>query len=181
MVKIPQAAKSKIRFRDEHGRFVKQEERYQKAVKVEKLFRGKWETIAEGKKVITPKRLVDILNRNEFESLAPNYSSPTTIKPTARKYTAWDAANKIGGLRGIKGHMMKVTMNIRDGDRLRKISFYRRVSRKKKYSPYGMFRQMNQALGNEKLYLYNRIGSKLLPDRKGKSVHLESIEVSKEL
>lgn len=181
MVKIPKDTRKgrKVIFRDDKGRFVAESERYQRATSVQKLFRGKYETIVDHKKV-TPRLLADLLTRDEFESMAANYSPPITLETKAKKYSAWDLANVAEGVRGLRGHMTKVTMNLQDGDRLRKVTFFHKVSRKGKFS-YQLFRHMNSAIGNEKLFLYNRIGSKLLPDRKGKQVHLKSIEISKEL
>ncbi len=132
------------------------------------------------KRKVTPKSLVDLLPRDTFESLAPNYAAPVEVAPQAKKYTAWDAAGKAQNLRGIRGHMVKVEMLIRDGKQTKKIGFYTKIRRKGAFQ-YSLFRSMNRALANEKTYLYNRIGSKLLPDRKGKKVHLVSIAISKEL
>ena len=176
----PIIVKGVLRFRDELGRFVAQAERYQKAITVERKVGRRWHKITEGHRVITPARLANLVPRTEFEGLAPNYGHPVEIKPTAKKFTAWDVAQQANKTRGLRGHVVKVTMNLRDGDRLRKITFYRRVKRRGDIT-YGFFQQMNKVIGNEKLFLYDRVGSKLIADRKGKQVHLQSIEVAKEL
>lgn len=182
MVKIPKDKRKgrKVLFRDASGRFVRAAERYQKAVTVQRLFRGKYVTVTEGKTRITPKRLVNLLTQDEFESLPANYSSEKMIQTTAKKYTAWDLANKLERERGVRGKVLRVTMMVKDGERMRRITFFRKMKRKGK-AAYGFFRQMNEAIGNERMYLYNRISSKLFPDRKGKQVNLIGIKYSVEL
>jgi hypothetical protein len=171
----------RVIFRGPDGRFVSQSARYQKATTVQRRFRKKWETVAHTPdSVITPKRLADLLPRDEFEQLRPNYSDPVAVRPAVRKYTAWDVAGQAQSIRGLRGHTCTFTLNLRDGDRLRKVVFYRRIRRRGNFQ-IPLFLAMNEAIGNEKMFLYNKVGSKLLPDRKGRKVHLDSIEISKEL
>lgn len=182
MVKIPKDKRRgrKVIFRDIHGRFVKESERYQKAVSVQRLFRGHYVTVTEGREKITPKRLVELLPQNEFESLPANYSDEKFLKTTAKKYTAWDLANKLEHVRGLRGKVLKIEMQLMDGDRLRRVTFYRKM-RKRGKTAYGFFRQMNEAIGNEKMFLYNRVQSKLFPDRRGRQVNLTGLKYSIEL
>lgn len=166
----------KVRFRDEEGRFVAEALRYKYATVVERKVRGKWHRVTEGTKVITPKRLTELITRDEFESLDPAYGKETVIVPTARKYTAWDIAEKMNRARGLKGKQLRVEMNILDGESLRKIVFYRKM--KTRGNPtYGIFAQMNEVIRNSGFHLYNRIGSIFVPDRKGKQVKLQSVTI----
>jgi hypothetical protein len=181
MVKVPKLkAGRRVIFRDAKGRFVPESERYQRATSVQRLYRGSWVTITEGGKRITPRRLAQLLPRDEFEMLAPNYSDPVSFRPAARKYTAWDVAGQISRARGVRGTVLRVELHLRDGRRLRKITFYRRTRRKGSLH-IPVFLAINEAIGNNKMNLYNRIGSKLFPDRKGRTVRLVQVLVSKEL
>jgi hypothetical protein len=135
----------KVRFRDEEGRFVAESLRYKYATVVERKVRNKWYKVTEGTKVITPKRLTELITRDEFESLDPAFGKTTTIVPTARKYTAWDVAEKMNRTRGLKGKQIRVEMNILDGKSLRKIVFWRKM--KTRGNPtYGIFAQMNEVM-----------------------------------
>ncbi len=183
MVKIPKADKGKkLMFFGKNGKLVKESERYQKATKVMRKFRRKWVPIYERDTPITPKTLADLVPRDEFEALAANYGEPKSITTKAKKYVAWSLANKLdkNEVRGLRGHTAKVSMKIRDGKRLRVVTFYHRFRRKGSFA-YSVFKAMNTAIGAEGLHLYNRLGSKLLPDRKGKKAHLEGLDVSIEL
>lgn len=181
MVKIPKKPRGrKVVFRDALGRFVAEKERYQKAVMVQRVIKGKYITVTEGKTRVTPKRLVELVPQDEFEALPAAYKDPEAIMTKAKKYTAWDLSTKMEKIRGIRGKMLKVTMMIRDGDRMKEISFFRRVKRRGNFA-YGFFRAMNEAIGNEGGYLYNRVASKIFPDRRGRQVNLIGIKYSVEL
>lgn len=182
MARIPKDKRKgrRVIFRDARGRFVKESERYQKAVSVQRLFRGKYVTVTEGKRRLTPKRLAELINQDEFEALPANYSDAVNIETKARKYTAWDLANRLEKTRGLRGKVLRVTMVLQDGSRTRRVTFFRKM-KQRGAAAYGFFRQMNEAIGNEKMYLYNRIMSKLFPDRRGKQVNLKRLEVSVEL
>lgn len=184
MVKIPRDPRRgrRVVFRDAKGRFVAESERYQRATSMQRQFRGKWVTVVKGTRVLTPRRIAELLNRDEFEALAPNYGPVRTVKPQVKKYTAWDVSQLIqgGAVRGIRGRVIKVTMNLRDGKRLRRVSFFYRVRRKGNFA-YGLFKEMNAAIGNQAMFLYDRVGSKLLPDRKGRQVRLQSVDVQAEM
>ena len=188
----PKEMASGVVFRDTLGRFVAQAERYQKAVSAQRYYRTTikrgyeliYETILPNiGKPITPKRLVDLLPQDEFENLNPSYGKAKVFvpHPKVRKYTAWDLAHQAESQpRGMRGRLVKVTMNLKDGRATRKINFYTRIRRKGPFA-IGLFLSMNKALLNEGMFLYNRVGSKLLPDRKGKKVHLQSMEIQSEL
>lgn len=145
-------------------------------------FRGKFVEVwaSEKGKKLTPKNLADLLPRPEFEALAPNYGPERRIEPKDKRFTAWDLSQQVNKLRGVRGHTVKVTMTIKDGKQFKHITFYRRAKRKGDLT-YGFFRQANAAVGNDGAYLYNRIGSKLFPDRKGRKVKLVSYDVSVEM
>jgi len=181
MVKVPkdQRIGRRVVFRDRRGRFVAESERYQRATRVYRQFRGKYHEVWTGKQ-LTPKKLANLLPRPEFEELAPNFSAERTLVPRNKHFTAWDLSQQVNRLRGLRGHMVRVTMVLRDGKQARKITFFRRAKRKGNMA-YGFFRQANVAIGMEGGYLYNRIGSKFFPDRKGKRVRLVSFNVSTEM
>ncbi len=183
MVKIPKAdVGKKLIFLNSKGKFVKESERYQKATRVLRKYRRKWVEIYHRDEPISPKTLANLVPRDEFESLAANYGNPVGITTKAKKYVAWSLANRLdkNEVRGLRGHTAKVSMKVRDGKRQRTITFYHRFRRKGSYA-YSVFKAMNQALGSEGLYFYNRLGSKLLPDRVGRKIHLEGLEVAIEL
>lgn len=181
MVKIPKDRRKgqKVIFRDDRGRFVSPKERYQKATTVQRLFRGKYHTVIEKRKV-TPKLLVSVINQDEFEDLPANYADDKPVESKAQKYRAWDLAGKLEKQRGVRGKVLRVTMNIMDGKRMREVTFFHRIRRRGPMQ-YSIFKAMNEAIKNEGGYLYNRIGSKLLPDRKGKHFHLAGIRYAVEL
>ncbi len=183
MVKIPKAASGrKVLFFDKKGKFVAESERYQKATRVLRLYRRKFVEIYNRDKPITPTTLANLINRDEFEALAPNFAAPVVVTTNAKKFTAWSIAEKLSNnaVRGLRGKAAKVTLNLRDGDRLRKVTLYHRF-RKKGPNSVSLFKAMNHAIGQEGYHLYNRLGSKLLPDRKGQKIHLQSVEISIEL
>lgn len=166
-----------------NGRMVPESRRYQDASRVLRLFRGKWHEIINDGKVkgkITPKRLVDLVPRHEFEALAANYTDPVTLSPRSKVFRAWELANRLGSVRGIRGHTVRITLRVQDGKRIRLVSFFRKVKPKGDFS-YGFFKQMNNAIGMEGGYLYNRIEGKLLRDRIGRKMHLISMDVQKDI
>lgn len=177
----------RVLFRDELGRFVAEADRYQKAVSVQRFVKGRYMTVTQDwrdlpvkKRRLTPKRLVDILNQDEFESLPSTFGGGRDITPTARKYVAWDLAQKAMKARGLRGKAVRVTMEIKDGDATRFISFIHQF-RRKGAKPYGLFTHMNEAIGNAGGFFYNKIRSKLLSDRKGRQMHLKGIKLEPEL
>lgn len=184
MVKIPRDPRRgrKVVFRDARGRFVAESERYQRATTMQRQFRGRWVTVVKGTKVLTPRRIAELLPRDEFEALAPNYGPVREVRPEVRKYTAWNVAEQVqrGAVRGVRGRVIKVTMKLLDGKRMRKVPFYYRVRRKGNFA-YGLFKEMNAAIGNQALFLYDRVGSKLLPDRKGRKVRLTGVDIQVEM
>lgn len=145
-------------------------------------YRGKMVEVWRSRKGkrLSPKALADLLPRPEFESLAANYSDEKIIEPKDKHFTAWDLSTQVNRMRRIRGKMLRVTMTIRDGKQQREVTFYRKVKRKGPIS-YGFFRQANSAIGNDGGYLYNRIGSKLFPDRKGRKVKLINWKVAVEM
>lgn len=170
----------RVLFFDANGKFVSPVDRYKKAVKVMRYVRGKYREVTEGEKVITPRRLVDLLTQDEFEHLPATFGSPRDVKPTARKYIAWDLSQKAVKVRGLRGKAVRVTMTIKDGKATRIVSFIHQF-RHKGARPYGLFKHMNEAIGNIGGFLYNRIRSKLLSDRKGRQMRLQGIRLEPEM
>ncbi len=157
-----------------------QDRRYQDAVVMERIVRGKTYKVTEGEKVLTPKRIASLLPRDEFEALKPNFTVPVRFRPKAKKFTAWNVAGQIQKMRGIRGHTIRVTLNLLQGRQLRQLTFYRRVRRKGAVQG-GLFHQMQEALQLAKVYLYNRIGNRIFPERRGRKVRLHSADVAVEM
>lgn len=184
MVKIPKDKRRgrKVEFRDENGRYVAESRRYQEATSMYRKYRGKmvrvWES-SKGKR-LRPKDLADLLPRDEFEALAANYGDAKTIVPKDKHFTAWDLSNQMNRVRGLRGHMVKVIMILKDGAQTKRVTFYRKAKRKGSMA-YGFFKQANAAIGNAGGYLYNKIKNKLFPDRKGRKVKLLGWELAVEL
>lgn len=175
----------RIIFRDAKGRFVAEAERYSTRVKSVQIRRRdpetdetRWMTVAKGGRM-TPQRLAELTTRTEFESME-EARIPLKEYKTRKKYAAWDIAEQIDATKGIRRKLIRVTMDIREGKRLRKVSFYHNINSNKKRS-YHIFRRMNDALGMEGLVLYKKAGGRILPDRRGKEVKLEKVVVEEVL
>lgn len=173
--------KVKIMFKDEYGRFVSDKDRYTKAVMVQARRKGYTfdlidTRVMEGVK-ITPQTLINVLNRDEFESLSEALV-PFKEYRSKKKYAAWDVAEQVDKTKGIRRQTLKYTVEVKDGKRTRFVSFYHRVNRNSSAS-YQIFRRINQELGLESMFLYDRVGSKILADRTGKKVTLGKVKVEK--
>ena len=168
-------------FRDEYGRLVSPEDRYKLADSVW-VWRGgpkkgKYVPVVEGKKNIKPDVLVDVLYQPEFESLPPAYGQERSYKPKTNKYTVWNLAEQLDKTKGIRRKMLKVDVDVMDGKRLRRVSLITRIKRSGKAS-YQVFRSLTRALGAKGLFEYDRIGSKILTDRRGRKVSVKGMKVS---
>ncbi len=174
----------KLVFRGKDGRFVPEAERYQKATQVVRVIRGKWETIYNSPKKtpITPRILVHRvgINQREFESLKPNFAPKAVLIPQAKKYTAWDVANQARLVPGVRGKLIRFKLNVLVGTSLKSITFFRKIPKDGGH-PYGIFRQINDAVGHAKLNLYTSIPGHLLTERKGRTVSLQSLEMDVQL
>lgn len=174
----------RIIFRDARGRFVKYEDRYKAKVKSVQLFRRDEEgekryiTVAKGGQM-TPTRLATITTRTEFESL-PEARGKAREFTSNKKYKAWDIAEQIDSTKGMRRHLLRITINLRDGKRLKPVTMYHIIKGNKKLS-YQLFSRINDAIGAAGMNLYTRVGGRILPDRKGKTVKLESVTVEKVL
>lgn len=165
---------ARIVFRDKRGRFLPQTDRYEPEVSMIQVQRkGEWITLAE--RSLPPDELATVLNQREFESLPEALSEVDTYTSTS-KYKAWDIAEQIDKTKGIRRKDLKYTITLQDGKRRRQISFYHRVKRNTSGS-YGIFQRINQEIGLEGLFLYDRAGGKILADRKGRKVRLVNIKV----
>lgn len=171
---------SRIIFRDSKGRFVSPRERYQKAstVQVRRLVRGKlnYYTVVEHEK-FDAEMLAVVLRQDEFESLPPTYEPFKAYIPKG-KYAAWEASGQIDKTKGLRGSLVRVTMQVQDGKRTRMISFMHRITRKHNQQA-AMFYHMNEVLGNNNMYLYNKFRNKLLTDRVGRQVRLTAVALEK--
>jgi hypothetical protein len=69
---------------------------------------------------------------------------------------------------------------VEDGKRLKVMPMYHIIKSNKK-SSYHIFRRINDLLGANNMFTYDRIGSKLLADRRGKKVRIKGIRISEVL
>lgn len=173
--------KTRVVFRDGNGKFVKASDRYRKAAIVQAVRKGHVfdlidTRITKGVK-ITPSTLVNVLTRDEFESL-DEALVPFKVYTSKKKYAAWDVSEQVDQTKGIRRKTLKYTVEVIDGKRKRFISFYHRVNRNTSAS-YQIFRRINQEIGLEGMFLYDRIGGKILADRTGKKIKLGKVTVEK--
>ena len=173
---MPEKKPSRIIFRDERGRFVSATRRYEKGLvrSVGVRRRNRYVEVITGP--VTPEKLADVTSRQEFESLPPAFSKMAEYKSTT-KYKAWDIAGKIDKTKRIRRKLIRVTMELKSGERKRSVSFYTRINRNQSAS-YNIFQRMNEALGLENMYLYDKTPSgKLIEGRKGEKVRLTRVIV----
>lgn len=161
---------ARVIFRGERGRFVSPKVRYTSKVKQVQIKRGdRYVTVLE-KKTPSPKILVDLLNQREFESL-PEAIMPFKVFKPHSKYAAWNLAEQLDKAKGIRRKQLKITLELMDGQRLKRLTFYH-IIKKNQTSSYQLFRRINEEIGFEGLQLYNQIRGKMIADRKGKQVRL---------
>jgi hypothetical protein len=116
-----------------------------------------------------------LLTRDEYERLPEVPIALRSFSPKG-KYQAWNIAEQIDRSKGMRRKDLKITMEVQDGKRLRKVTFYTKIKANQKRS-YQIFSAMNQAIGAERLHLYKAVGGKLLADRKGRKVSLKRVVV----
>lgn len=170
-----QAKPHRVIFRDAKGRFVKSADRYSEKVKSVQVYRGvragRYVTIIETtqKHPITPRRFVDLVTREEFESLPPVYGATREEKPKARKYVAWDLAGKIISERGVKGKRLRITLQFKHGSQKKQLQFYfqPKKSARAVQNQTALWSAIVRALGMENASEYEKIGSRFLEDRRG--------------
>jgi hypothetical protein len=168
--------KSKVIFRDGLGRFLPQAKRFTKDVAMIQAVRnGRYIKLAD--RPLQSKDLTQILSRTEYESLHEALESVKNYT-SKKKYKAWDIAEQIDKTKGIRRKDMKFTIEVDDGGRKKSFSFYHQI-KKNSTSSYQLFRRINQELGLERMFLYDKVGGKLLPDRTGKKVTLIGIRMEK--
>lgn len=184
-------------FKDEHGRFVAQKDRYRKArtafvVAAKKMpggiKKGGLIPLLEDRgRPITPSRLSEgaarMLSRQKalqaVEAIDPNFSGVERLVPKAKVFTAWNLAGQLDHQWGIKGKKIHVTMNLYDGKKLRRVSFYHHMRRDS--MQVSLWMHMNEALGLSGLFLYDKVGNRRIPGRSGRQVRLHSVDYSIEL
>ena len=176
----------KFVFRDEHGKFVSQRERYSRAVSMERVLpSGKRFRQTEGKTLLTPARVARVLGGNEaakraFEAMAPAFAPPIRLRPRAEKFTAWNVAGQMEARKGIRGKTVWVTMNLLVGGKLVRQGFFHKIKPRGNVR-YGLFLHMNEVLQSREMYLYNKIGNRMVAGRAGRQVRLHSLDVSPEM
>ena len=167
----------KVIFRDKSGKFLPQEERFDedKVGMVQVVRNGIYTILAEN--ALKPKDLVQVLSQREYESLKEATVHVKTYTSKS-KYKAWDIAGQIDKTKKIRRQQIKLTVTIMDGKQQKQFSFYHQIKRNSA-SSYSLFRRINEELGWEGVFLYDRIHGKMMADRKGKKVSLKSIRVDK--
>ena len=169
--------KQRVIFRDSSGKFLPQAERFTKKVAMIQVVRNKrYVTVAE--ESLASKDLTQVLSQREYESLS---EATTLVKDftSGKKYKAWDIASQIDETKGIRRQDLKVTIVVNDGGRQKSFSFYHQVKRNTA-SSYQLFRRINQEIGLERMFLYDKTpGGRLLPDRTGKQVKLVKVRLEK--
>jgi hypothetical protein len=148
--------------RDAKGRFVPLELRYKKGlVKTVEVRRGverpRWITVIDAGKV-TPKALMQVIRRREFESIPAAYEDVVKIKLAKRKKNkVMEAAIAIDKTRGVRKHLLRVTARARIKGRVKTKTFYQKIN-KRGESSYRLYRDIYEAFGQTVPYSYDEIG-----------------------
>jgi len=137
---------------------------------------GQYVRVVEGKHP-SPDELVQVLNQREFESLPEALAKVKTYTSTS-KYQAWNIAEQIDKTKGTRRKNLKITLVLDDGGRERKLELYHQI-KTNKASSYQIFRRINQEVGLEGFFLYDKVGGKILADRRGTQVTIKSVRVDK--
>jgi hypothetical protein len=163
-----------VLFRDKLGRFMKQSERYGKNLAmVQRRLHDRYVTVKRGR--VEPMELASLLNRRQFEALAEASREIRTYK-SRRKYAAWDIAEQIDKTPRVRHRILKITLDLVDGKRMRKVTIYHTI-KTKKASNISIWKHINQAVGLEGMQLYSQVGGKILSDRVGRKVSLKSVKL----
>lgn len=180
----PPVVPVRLIFLDSKGRLVRDDERYSKKVKyVEAYRRGRYVRIIEDGGV-TPEKLVDLVTREEFESLPETYGNAIIRGTRARKYKAWDLAGKVVKERGMRGKSLRLTFRFKDGKRIKKLTLF---FQPKKYSTNAqnqtaLWSAITRTLGVENKAEYDKVRSRFLEDRKGTTkITLQDVTIEKVL
>jgi hypothetical protein len=170
----------RVVFRDKIGRFLARSERYKpEKVGMIQAIRPSfgelvWFTLAE--RAMSPEDLPNVLSQPEFESL-PEALVDIKEYSSKKKYKAWDIAEQIDLTKRVRRKDLKFTVSLMAGRRKKTVTFYHKIKRNTK-SSYALFRRINQEIGLEGYFLYDRTPSgKVLADRTGRQVHLLGIKV----
>ena len=132
-----------------------------------------WHDLAE--RMLPPDFLAQVLTQPEFESL-PEALEKVKDYASSKKYKAWDISEQIDVTKRIRRKDLKFTVELLDGRRKKTVTFYHKIKRNTS-SSYSIFRRINQEIGLEGYFLYDRVAGKVLADRTGKQVHLVGIKV----
>ena len=164
----------KVVFRNKKGQFIPARDRYTADVAMVQVVRRR-EYIIVAERRLKPDELVNVLNQREFETL-PEALVEMKTYTSRSKYKAWDIAEQVDKTPRVRRKNLKYTLTMLDGNRRREISFYHNIKRNTQ-SSYSLFRRINQEIGLEGMFLYDRVGGKMLADRRGKQVKLVNIKV----
>lgn len=169
----------RVIFKDGLGRFVAAEDRYKKATTVMVRRGKKYVKVIEDSEV-TPKKLAIVTTRQEFESLPPAFKHIKQIKPAATtkktKNKTWDIARDITKIRGVRDKLIKVTVRYKKGRRSRTVSFYHKISARKK-SDYTLFKHLKEAVEGTKLPHWYDISLDDLEALEEDQVDIDSVDV----
>jgi len=134
------------------------------------------EYIIVAERPLPPESLADVLSQPEFESL-PEALKFRKLFESRKKYKAWDIADQIDQTKAVRRKNLKFTIVLQDGRQKREVQFYHQIKRNAQ-SSYSIFRRINEEIGLEGYYLYNKTpGGKILADRTGRQVHLVGIKM----
>jgi len=174
----PKKSTKRVLFFDSKGKFVSPKARYDGGIARVMVSRGRRyvEVYKKAKADLTPAQLANVTTRQEFESLPESYIFLGEIK-TKSKYQVWDLANKLDAMKGVRRKLLKIDVMVQDGKRLKIIPMYHIIKANKK-SSYHLFRRINDLLGANNYYTYDRVGSKLLSDRRGKKISIKGLRIS---
>ena len=166
---------ARVVIRDKLGRFMKLTDRYTPRVaKIQVVRNREYLTVSE--RALTPKDLANVLNHREFESLPEALVDKKTYT-SSKKYKVWDIADQVDRTKGVRRKQLKFTVTVQDGQRVKHVTFYHNIKRNTA-SSYAIFRRINQELGLEGMFLYDKTpdGHKI-GDRTGRQVKLVSIKL----
>jgi len=172
-----------VAFRDKQGKFVKHSERFTDKVFMLQAYRsGQMDELSvrdvrhpKPGPLVTPEHLATLLVPREYESLG-EATLPIASFESGSKYKAWDIAEQIDQMKGIRRKDLKLNIVIQDGDRERTITMYHKIKGNGP-SSYRLFQRFNEEIGFEGYYLYKTAGGKIIADRRGRKVSLKRIDV----
>lgn len=169
-------------FRDAKGRIVAAKDRYSKKVKTVQAVRGgRYVNIIEDGDV-TPKKLVDLVSREEYEAMPVVYGKSEMAVTKATKYRAWGLAGAVTKQRGVKGKLLKLDIGLIVGKKKKSITVF---FQPKKYASNSknqtaLWSTIVRTLGLENVSEYDKLPNRIFQDRRGtKKGKITGIKVSR--